>query len=548
MNLKLSLFLARRMNGAYASAGLLLVSSLGIAQSPLPVQWTYSQSLIPNSIAYSPDSAKVAIGSPGGIQIITPSTGASLCLPSAASSVSTVAFSPDGTMVADGGHYQDYSGTHIGVLEVWSVSTGKLILQIPTTTGDVYSVAFSPDSKILAAGGQRNLTSGVVELWNPATGSKETSINTQATVIHSVAFTPDGSTLADGGTVHNYSTNTDSGVLEEWTVSTGAAVTTLATTAVNVSSIAFSKDGKTLADGGSNAAGGLVEIWDAKTNKFIGAPATSAFQVVNSIAFSPDSKTLADGGLDKMSKGVLEVWSVATEMQAASIVTFANNGVSAVTFSPDGKYLYDGGTDPNYNAIQEVWNVPTYTISNTYSSSSYFNIFSLAFSSDGQTLASGGYPSNIGGGGYLAIWNAITGTQTGVLATGAQNVATVAFAPSGSTLALGGYGPSRTATLELWNSSTKTLLYNLPTTANVEVKSVSFSSDGTKLATNGQMSTMGGQYKGVLEVWNVTTGQKDWDFPTGLNFPQVVALSSDGSTMANGGEALEIWKIPNNSS
>lgn len=548
MNLILSRLLARRMYGFYTTTGLLFISSLGFAQSPLPVQWTYSQSLVPNSIAYSPDSTKVAIGSAGGIQIYTVSSGAAVCFPSEASSVSAVAFSPDGTMMADGGHYQNYSGSHIGVLEVWNVSTGKLIQQIPTTMGDVYSVAFSPDSKIIAAGGQANLTSGIIELWNPITGAKGTSITTLSTVVHSVAFSTDGSALADGGSVHNYLTNLDTGVLEEWSVSTGAAVSTMATTATNVTSISFSKDGKTLADGGVNPSGGVLELWDAKSYKSIAALSPSASQSVNSVAFSPDSASLAAGGLDKSNQGALEVWGVAAKTQAASITTFANNGVSALAYSPDGKYLYDGGTDPNYNAIQEVWSAPTYTFYNSYSSSSFFNIFSLAFSSDGQTLVSGGYPSNIGGGGYLALWNAVTGAQAGVLATGAQNVAGAAFAPSGATLAVGGFGPSRNAILELWNTSTQSLIYTLPTTANVEVKSVSFSSDGTKLATNGQMSQQGGQYKGVLEVWNVATGQKDWDFPTGLNFPQVVKLSPDGSTMANGGEALEIWKIPNNSS
>jgi WD40 repeat protein len=65
----------------------------------------------------------------------------------------TVAFSPDGKIVAAGGAD--------GHIRLWDVQTGNLIETLEGHTDQIYSIAFSPDGKTLASTGQDQ----TVRLW-----------------------------------------------------------------------------------------------------------------------------------------------------------------------------------------------------------------------------------------------------------------------------------------------------------------------------------------------------------------------------------------------
>ena len=60
--------------------------------------------------------------------------------------VTSVAFSPDGTILASGGS-EGFDGT----VKLWDVAKRELITTLQT--GDVASVVFSPDGSLLATGG-----------------------------------------------------------------------------------------------------------------------------------------------------------------------------------------------------------------------------------------------------------------------------------------------------------------------------------------------------------------------------------------------------------
>jgi WD40 repeat protein len=65
-------------------------------------------------------------------------------------------------------------------------------------SGPVYTVAFSPDGRILASGGVGG--SQQVQLWDVATGRQMGALSDgQTWDINSVTFSPDGSTIATGG-------------------------------------------------------------------------------------------------------------------------------------------------------------------------------------------------------------------------------------------------------------------------------------------------------------------------------------------------------------
>ena len=65
-------------------------------------------------------------------------------------------------------------------------------------TGTVTSVAFSPDGTTLAAGS----TDGTVRLWDMATHRQITTLTGPTGAVNSVAFSPDGKTLATGSADH----------------------------------------------------------------------------------------------------------------------------------------------------------------------------------------------------------------------------------------------------------------------------------------------------------------------------------------------------------
>jgi WD40 repeat protein len=101
--------------------------------------------------------------------------------------VSSVAFSPDGSLLA--------SGSRDRTIKLWRVADGSLVRTITGHTGEVNSVAFSPDGSLLASGSEDR----TVKLWRVADGALLRTLEGHTGSVRSVAFSPDGSLLASAG-------------------------------------------------------------------------------------------------------------------------------------------------------------------------------------------------------------------------------------------------------------------------------------------------------------------------------------------------------------
>jgi WD40 repeat protein len=152
----------------------------------------------------------------------------------------SVAMSPDGARVA--------SGAPDGTIFVWNTATGQLVgPPLKGHTGDVFALAFSPDGTILASGSRDTN----IVLWDVATSQAiGQPLRGHSNSVFALAFSPDGRQLISGGA--------DSSV-RLWDVSTGAPLGTLDNGAW-VTSVAFKPDDPTTIV--SAGLDGAIWLWD----------------------------------------------------------------------------------------------------------------------------------------------------------------------------------------------------------------------------------------------------------------------------------------------
>jgi WD40 repeat protein len=93
--------------------------------------------------------------------------------------VSTVAFSPDGELLAAG------SGRRI---RLWEADSGRERPELSGHTGRVFQVIFSPDRRMLISGGEDRS----VRLWDVESGQEMLSLPGVAGRVHALAISPDG--------------------------------------------------------------------------------------------------------------------------------------------------------------------------------------------------------------------------------------------------------------------------------------------------------------------------------------------------------------------
>jgi WD40 repeat protein len=324
-------------------------------------------SRIYQQITFSPDGSSVLWSAGGQLHLVAlPSGEERSPVGRHQGSVTVLAYSPDGRVIASGGY------GHTIVL--WDARTGKERHTLYGHTGQVSTLAFSPDGRFLVSasldGRDRSMS-----LWDVATGKEVRQFRGAPYGARDLFFTLDGKWLVSGhgalpARVWNVATGKVSRelagrhrimglsgdgkqvvaigydrMLRHWDVGTWKETTTPATQLPTVYFALLAPGARQFLN--LDYRTGQLTLWDVERGVMlrpIGEPLGTVrnfrYRTQGFADFTPDGRMVAAAS----PKGALMVWEVATGSERCRFAGHPG-GVSALAFAPDGKRVASGHPD-----------------------------------------------------------------------------------------------------------------------------------------------------------------------------------------------------------
>jgi WD40 repeat protein/uncharacterized caspase-like protein len=491
-----------RMKPSLITLIVLISFAPALAQKPeLSVQTGHAAQVL--SLAFTSDGKLLASGSVDKtINLWDPATGNQLrALKGHTGTVGAVAFSPDDKLLA--------SGSADNTIKLWDVASGREKQTLLGHTLYVSSVAFSPDGKMLAsASGDQK-----VKLWDLVTGRELRSLqaapNPKLGMPISVAFSRDGKTLASGAEL-----------VKLWDVKTGNELRTITVNepdSLSETPVAFSYEGSMLATGGKS-----VKLWEIATGKALRTlPGEGRV-----IAFSPDRQTLASCNLAE-----IKLWNIVSG-QEVQTWKGPRLGVDTIAFNPDGKILASGNSDNTITLWDSAKRQELRVLKGHVAA-----IAAVALSGDDRVLASGiaAGVAGIGREDTVKIWDPVTGQLVRSL-LGRNSAYSIALSNDGSRLISGSSGSS----VSLWDvSQAEPLRKFMATSADSRFvpDRVALSPDGRLIAAGGRDST--------IKLLNVDTGRELFTLKGHKKGIWDLAFSPNGELLASAGQdaTIKLWSV-----
>jgi WD40 repeat protein len=227
--------------------------------------------------------------------------------------VRAVAFSPDGRLVA--------SGDISGIVKLWDAASGRALHTLRGHTDRLFDAAFSPDGRLLATTGNDRS----IRLWDVATGRERTALKGHESWVWSIAFSPDGKRLASGG---------GDKTARLWDVASGTQAAVLSGHGGKVRNVRYLAGGQTLVTSCDDRTARFWDLQNLQQQQYIHDE-----QGVSSADISPDGRLLVTSA----DTGIIRFWDVASGRLLLTAESETTEVCWGLRFSPSGRQLALGG-------------------------------------------------------------------------------------------------------------------------------------------------------------------------------------------------------------
>jgi WD40 repeat protein len=285
---------------------------------------------------------------------------------------------------------------------------------------------YQGNTLLTASSGSGFVGSSQATLWDLSQLGEYATIYAGFARRYFYAVSPDG--LAVATDKWDYELDKFKTGLALWDLTLGEEFSSVGTLYSPVRSLAFMRDGKTLASGHYDK---IVRFWDISADKkTIKLRSTLDTQKdgVTCLAFTQDGKTLVTGSYDKS----ITVWDIARS-KALATLTGHHERLIGLEISPDGKTLAsvsgDGGV--------KIWDLSK--LKERFSFQGIRELRALAFSPDGKSLAfcvKGKEEGLV----LVKLCDPVSGKEVTSLEATMDQPMALAFRRDGKMLALGGFG------------------------------------------------------------------------------------------------------------
>jgi WD40 repeat protein len=489
--------------------------------------------------------------------------------------VSSIAFSPDGSLLA--------AGLMTGDIVVWKTADGKILHTLTAGRSyDITGLAFRPDGRTLLSASH----SGWIVHWNAVSGARLKEVSFSGTVNSSdrLVFSPGAGKMAwarpagiiffdpgSGEAVQKLSLGTedimfvnaafspdgrrfavaaDTGTIRAWDIADGGLVLEVASSADYSHGLAFSPDSEFLAVRGGDdaslviweirtggkkgilrdppmhetmlaflpggdtlvsASGTLIVFWSVE-EQTVSAVLGGFSTAVNQVAFSPDGGRLASA----VSDGTIVLWDPATG-ERVQVLRGHTDSVTDLAYSPDGKHLASASEDRKVF----LWDLEDGTflpVPGSYETGSPY--LSVVFSPDARTLA-------VGSGGGIELWSVPDMKRTVIAQSASYSDQSVVFSPDGSMLAF-----ADEEKVNLWDLAGGRFILSREVSVQgggARVMDLAFSPDGKMLVSS--------IYDGSVVWWDIAAGgayqrKKYVEDPDAFGPIKEIDFSPDGRMLA----------------